>query len=98
MTEDINSTPATYSTLEEIRLRKEMLSDAIDRDSEKMGALWSQLFVKRENASKGEYIAGLVANSVTAIDAFLLVRKLLKTYGGIMNLFTRGSGKKKKKR
>jgi hypothetical protein len=34
-------------------------------------------------------IASLVTNSITAIDAFLLVRKLMKTYGTIGNLFRR---------
>lgn len=83
-----------YHTLEEIRLRKEELAAQIQQDSTKFSSLWNQTFVKREGNSKGEYISGLIANSVTAIDAFLLVRKLVKNYGSI---FGKSSKKSKKK-
>jgi hypothetical protein len=56
--------------------------------------LWNQTFVKREGSTKGEYISGLIANSITAIDAFLLIRKLMKNYG---SLFGKTSKKSKKK-
>ena len=61
-------------------------------DNKQFSTLWGELFVKREDTSKGDYIASLVANSVTVIDLFLLYRKLKKSYGGIMGLF----GKKKR--
>ena len=83
-----------YHTLEEIRLRKEELAAQIQQDSTKFSSLWNQTFVKREGNSKGEYISGLITNSVTAIDAFLLVRKLVKNYGSI---FGKSSKKSKKK-
>ena len=83
-----------YHTLEEIRLRKEELAAQIQQDSTKFSSLWNQTFVKREGNSKGEYISGLIANSVTAIDAFLLIRKLVKNYGSI---FGKSSKKSKKK-
>ena len=72
-----------YHTLEEIRLRKEELANAIQQDSTKFSSLWNQTFIKREGNSKGEYISGLIANSITAIDAFLLIRKLMKGYGNL---------------
>ena len=84
-----------YHSLEEIRLRKEDLADAIHQDSTKFSTLLNQTFIKRENSTKGEYISGLIANSITAIDAFLLIRKLMKGYG---NLFGKSSGKKSKKK
>ena len=84
-----------YHTLEEIRLRKEELASQIQQDNAKFSALWNQTFIKRENSTKGEYISGLIANSITAIDAFLLIRKLMKGYG---NLFGKSSGKKSKKK
>ena len=84
-----------YHSLEEIRLRKEELADAIQQDSTKFSTLWNQTFIKRDNSTKGEYISGLIANSITAIDAFLLIRKLMKNYG---NLFGKSSKKSKKKR
>jgi hypothetical protein len=83
-----------YHSLDEIRLRKEELAEAIQRDSTKFSTLWNQTFIKREGNTKSEYISGLIANSITAIDAFLLIRKLMKGYG---NLFGK-SGKKSKKK
>ena len=82
-----------YHTLEEIRLRKEELANAIQQDSTKFSSLWNQTFIKREGNSKGEYISGLIANSITAIDAFLLIRKLMKGYGTLF-----GKSEKKSKR
>ena len=82
-----------FRTLEEIRLRKEELIDQIQEDSTKFSGLWNQTFIKREGNTKGDYISGLIANSVTAIDIFLVVRKLMKNYKGI---FGKSSSKKKK--
>lgn len=86
----------TYKTLEEIRLRKEQLSNDIEADGEKIAAIWNELTHKKEDASKGEYIATLVSNSVTAIDAFLLMRKLMKNYSGVLKMF--GLRRDRKKR
>lgn len=96
-TETTKPATAPYNTLDEIRQRKEELIGAIEQEGEQIGTLWNQLFVKREDTSKGEYIAALVANSITAVDAFLLVRKMLKRYGGIAQLFTFKSKKKGKR-
>ena len=81
---------STYSTLEQIQQRKEALHANIQKDNEQIGLLWHQLTAPQKSDSKGELIANLVSNSITAIDAFLLVRKLMKSYG---HLF----GKKKRK-
>lgn len=83
----------TYSTLEEIRQRKEELIDQMQADNKQFSTLWGNIFVKREDSSKGDYIASLVANSVTVIDFILLYRKLRKNYGSLRALF--GKGKKK---
>ena len=96
-TENTHPTPQ-YDTLGEIRLRKEQLADALERDSEKISTMWNDLFHKKEDATKGEYIASLVTHSITAIDAFLLMRKLMKNYSGMLSLFGLGRGKGKKKR
>ena len=82
-----------FRTLEEIRLRKEELIDQIQEDSTKFSGLWNQTFIKREGNTKGDYISGLIANSITAIDIFLVVRKLMKNYKYI---FGKTSSKKKK--
>lgn len=71
----------TFNTLEEIQLRKQQLQSDIQAKNEHISTLWNNLTTPQPSTSKGELIANLVANSVTAIDGFLLVRKLLKTYG-----------------
>lgn len=82
----------TYNTLEEIVSRKEQLRQAIDKETVKISGLWREITVPQPASSKGELIANLVGNSVTAIDAFLLARKLIKNYGWLLNW------KKKRKR
>lgn len=90
----VKKTTRHYHTLEEIRLRKEELAAEIQKDNDKFSTLWHQTFIKRETSTKGEYISGLIANSITAIDAFLLVRKLMKGYGNLFGM----SSKKSRKR
>ena len=80
-----------YNTLEDIALRKDELKAQIDKESDKIGTLWRSLWVPQKTESKGELIANIVSNSITAIDAFILVRKLMKTYGWIF-------GRRKKKK
>ena len=79
-----------YNNLEEIALRKDELKAQLSDESEKIGILWRELFVAQKPNSKGELIANLVGNAITAIDAFLLVRKLMNTYGWLF-------GRRKKK-
>ncbi len=70
-----------YSTLEDIRLRKEQINAELQKDNEHFAKGWNSLFVKKSETTKGEWVASLIANSMTAIDAFLLIRKLMKNYG-----------------
>ena len=91
-------TVKAYNTLEEIQLRRDQLSEDINREGEKIATLWNGIFKKQENSTRGEYIATLVANSITAIDAFLLVRKLIKNYSGVLDFFRKDDPKKKKRR
>jgi hypothetical protein len=91
----VKKTTHQYHTLEEIRLRKEELATELQQDNAKFSSLWNQTFIKREGSTKGEYISGLITNSITAIDAFLLIRKLMKGYG---NLFGKSSKKSKNRR
>ena len=83
-----------YRTLDEIRQRKDELLNELQQDNTLFTTLWNQVFLKRENNSKSDYIAGLVTNGIVAFDTFMLVRKLMKNYG---SLFRFGKGKKKKK-
>ena len=87
-----NKNTNEFCTLEEIRERKEALLDEIQKDNEKFVTLWNNTFLKREETSKGDYIASLISNGFMALDAFLLVRKLMKSYGFIF-----GKSKRKKR-
>jgi len=80
-----------YNTLEDIALRKDELKAQLSDNSEKIGTLWRNLFVPQKANSKGELIANLIGNAITAVDAFLLVRKLMNTYGWLF-------GRRKKKK
>lgn len=84
---------STFNTLEDIQLRKDELRTDIRVETQKMGELWHDLTAPQQASSKGEMVANLVTNSITAIDAFLLVRKLMKNYGFLLGKF----GKKKKR-
>ena len=81
-----------YSTLDEIRERKADLSEALGKDTTKIQELWGKVFVKREETSKGDFIASMISNGVMAVDAFLLYRKLRKNYQA---LFGRKKSKKR---
>lgn len=85
---DINK--PTYSSLDELQARKDELKDEIHQQSGQISTLWHDLVTPQESSSKGELIAHLVSNSITAIDGFLLVRKLMRSYSYIF-------GRKKRK-
>ena len=70
-----------YSSLEEIQSRKDELKATIDQQSGQISTLWHDLTTSTPAASKGEIVASVVSNSITAIDGFLLVRKIMKSYG-----------------
>ena len=80
-----------YRTLDEIRERKDELLDELRQDNTKMSTMWDQVFLKRENNTKTDYIASIVSNGIVAFDTFMLIRKLMKGYGLLF-------GKKKNKR
>ncbi len=82
-----------YRTLDEIHERKDELLDELKQDTTKMSTLWNQVFLKRENNTKTDYIASLVSNGIVAFDTFMLIRKLMKGYGILF-----GKEKKKKKK
>ncbi len=86
----------TYHTLEEIQLRRDQLSAAIEKEGNVIAEKWQELFARKEDATKGEYIATIIGNTITAIDAFILVRKLMKNYSGVFS-FLKGSKKKSRR-
>ena len=72
-----------YRTLEEIRQRKDELLNDLQQDNTQFTKLWNQVFLKRDENSKVDYISGLVSNGIVAVDTFFLIRKLLKNYGSL---------------
>ncbi len=78
-----------YRTLEEIRQRKNELRRQIDRDNEHISKLWGSLFVKRKDSTTGQFVTNLLSHGAMMIDAFLVVRKLRRDYGGLTQLFRR---------
>jgi len=94
----VKKAPQQFHTLEEIRERKEQLLRELQQDNTKFSTLWDQTFVKREGSTKGEYFTSIISNSFTAIDTFLLVRKLIKNYGHLLGLSKKPSSDKSKKK
>ena len=80
-----------YRTLDEIRERKDELLDELKQDNAKMSTMWNQVFLKRENNTKSDYIASIISNGIVAFDTIMLIRKLMKGYGFLF-------GKKKQKK
>lgn len=81
MNQSVKAPEKTYHTLDDIRERKEQLAADIQADNERFATLWSGLFTPGKASTKGEWVSALISNSITAVDAFLLVRKLMKNYG-----------------
>ena len=85
----VQNPQTTYHTLEEIRQRKDELLAQMQADNKQFSAVWNEIFIKREDSTRHDFIAGIVNNTVTVIDLFLLYRKVKKNYGGIFNLFSK---------
>jgi hypothetical protein len=82
-----------YRSLDEIRQRKDEVLNELRQDNAQFSTLWNQIFVKRDETTKADYIASLVSNGIVAFDTFMLIRKLTKSYRYLFG----GSKKKKKK-
>ncbi len=91
----VKKEPIEFRTLEQIQARKEQLLSELQQDNTKFSTLWRQTFIKRDESTKGEFVSSMIAHSVTAIDIFLVVRKLMKNYG---SLFGKKSSPVKKKK
>lgn len=82
----------TYDNLDDILAKKTELSDRLREKREALGCLWSTLSTPKKANTKGEMIATIISNSITAFDAFMLVRKLMTQYG---SLFSHRGGKRR---
>lgn len=71
----------TYSTLHEIRLRKELILSEIKRDNQQINVLWKELFRKPEqNKKKGFTLASLMTTGAGVADGFMLAWKLYRKF------------------
>ena len=73
-----------YTSLNEIRLRKELLRKDIEADDKKIKGLWKSLFVKPDalskNASAGKRLNSLFSIGAGAFDGALLAWKLYRKF------------------
>lgn len=80
-------------TLEEIRARKLELHAEIEKKEEAIASTWNSLWEPSKANTKGEMVTHIIANGITAVDAFLTMRKLVSRYGYLFKI-----GKKRKRR
>ena len=72
-----------YYTLADLHARKDELQANIQKKGEQIETLWKGLFTPKSANTKGELVANIVSNSITAFDTFMLVRKLMGKYSGL---------------
>ena len=77
------TTQRQYLTLEDLQARRDELSEEIAQQDKQFTTMWNSLFIKREEATRTEFLASMVTHGITAFDTFLLVRKLYKSYKGV---------------
>lgn len=79
-----NTEQIQYSSLNEIRLRKELLQKEIQADDAKIKKLWGTLFVKPDvlskKASPGKRMQSLFSIGAGAFDGALLAWKLYRKF------------------
>jgi hypothetical protein len=69
-----------FRTLDDIRQRKQQLRQQMDGQQQQVEQLWRTLFVKPSESTRGQFVQSVIANSALAIDAFLMLRKLRRSY------------------
>ncbi len=79
-----NSEQIQYGSLNEIRLRKELLRKDIEADSAKIKALWTSLFVRPDALSKkatpSKRMQSLFSIGAGAFDGALLAWKIYRKF------------------
>ena len=69
-----------YSTLHEIRLRKETILSEIRNDNQQISILWKDLFRKPEPRKKGFTLANVTNTGAGLVDGFMLAWKLYRKF------------------
>ena len=70
----------TYSTLHEIRLRKELILSEIRKNNQQINVLWKDLFRKSEPKKKGFTLSSLMSTGAGIVDGFMLAWKLYRKF------------------
>lgn len=71
----------TYETLEDLQAKKDELLLKIRKSNEDISRQWKGLFVTKKANTRGELITSIICKSITAFDAFMLARKMVRQYG-----------------
>lgn len=69
-----------YNTLQEIRLRKQVLLSEIKRNNQQINILWKYMFRKPEPKKKGLTLASLMTTGAGLADGFMLAWKLYRKF------------------
>lgn len=72
--------PETYSTLHEIRLRKETILSEIRMNNQQINILWKDMFRKPEPKKKVLSLSSIMTMGTGMADGFLLIWKLYRKY------------------
>jgi hypothetical protein len=72
--------PETYSTLHEIRLRKETILSEIRMNNQQINILWKDMFRKPEPKKKALSLSSIMTMGTGVADGFLLIWKLYRKY------------------
>lgn len=76
--------PRTFNSLADIRAYKDAIKKEINKDEEKMGDLWSQLFHsgEPEPQTRGQKFTRMINMGAGMLDGALLGWKLYRKFGG----------------
>lgn len=77
-----------YNSMEELLIRKEQLSEVIDLEDQEIKRLWNDLTAKDEQSNHMQQMAKFFSYGVMAYDGLMVLRKLRKGYGNVLNIFT----------
>lgn len=69
-----------YNTLQEIRMRKQVLLSEIKRNNQQINILWKNMFRKPEPKKKGLTLASLMTTGAGLADGFMLAWKLYRKF------------------
>jgi len=75
----------SYGSIEEMQQRKEQLREVISLEDKEINRLWTQLTSDNRSGSRSDQIAAFVSYGVMAYDGIMMLRKLKRGYGSLLN-------------